>query len=102
MKIQRLAIFIAEKRSQLAYTDFKIATPPVIPEGPIKTEKHTFRIETVTTGLDPLPYSFAPLPDGSILLTEKTRGLSIISPDGKQSELIKGTPQAHDDIKLLN
>ena len=27
-KIQRLAIFIAEKRSQLAYTDFKIAAPP--------------------------------------------------------------------------
>jgi aldose sugar dehydrogenase len=97
VKIRRLAIFISEKRSQLAYTDFKVSTPPTIPDGPIKSEKQTFRIDTVATGLDPLPYSIAPLPDGSILLTEKTRGLSIISPSGKQSELIKGTPKAYDD-----
>jgi aldose sugar dehydrogenase len=97
VKIRRLAIFISEKRSQLAYTDFKISSPATVPEGPIKSEKHTFRIETFVTGLDPLPYSIASLPDGSILLTEKTRGLSIISPSGKQSELIKGTPKAYDD-----
>jgi glucose/arabinose dehydrogenase len=48
-------------------------------------------------GLDPLPYSIAPLPDGRILLTEKTRGMSIVSRNGEQSELIRGTPQAHDD-----
>lgn len=96
-KIRRLAIFISEKRSDLAYTDFKIATPPKIPEGTITSEKQSFRIETVASGLDPLPYSIAPLRDGTLLLTEKTRGLSIISKDGKQSELIKGTPKVHDD-----
>ena len=96
-KIRRLAIFISEKRSNLAYTDFKVALPPTIPEGPIKSEKHAFRIETVAEGLDPLPYSIAPLRDGRILLTEKTRGLSIVSPSGKQSELIRGTPKAYDD-----
>jgi aldose sugar dehydrogenase len=97
VQIQRLAIFISEKRSQLAYTDFKVSAPPIVPEGPIKSEAHTFRIETVVTGLAPLPYSIASLPDGSILLSEKTRGLSIISPSGKQSELIKGTPNAFND-----
>jgi glucose/arabinose dehydrogenase len=97
VQIRRLAMFISEKRSELGYTDFKIGSIPAVPEGPIKSERHTFRIETVVTGLDPLPYSIAPLPDGSILLTEKTRGLSIISPSGKQSELIKGTPKAYDD-----
>jgi aldose sugar dehydrogenase len=97
VKIRRLAMFISEKRSQLGYTDFKVSAPPTIPEGTIKSEKHSFRIETVVSGLDPLPYSIAPLPDGSILLTEKTRGLTIISPEGKQSELIKGTPKAYDD-----
>jgi glucose/arabinose dehydrogenase len=96
-RIQRLAIYISERRANLTYTDFKIATPLAIPEGVIESEVHDFRIETVATGLDPLPFSIAPLPDGRILLTEKTRGLSIISADGVQSELIRGAPQAHDD-----
>jgi glucose/arabinose dehydrogenase len=69
----------------------------VIPEGVIESEVHDFRIETVASGLDRLPFSIAPLPDGRILLTEKTRGLSIISADGEQSELIRGTPRAYDD-----
>ncbi len=97
VKIRRLAISISEKRSNYTYTDFKIATPPAVPEGTTKSEQHAFRIETVATGLDPLPYSIAPLPDGRILLTEKTRGLSIISPSGQQSELIRGTPKVYAD-----
>jgi glucose/arabinose dehydrogenase len=96
-RIQRLAIYISEQRASLTYTDFKIAAPLALPEGVIESEVHDFRIETVAKGLDPLPSSIAPLPDGRILLAEKTRGLSIISPDGAQSELIRGTPQAHDD-----
>ena len=96
-EIQRLAIFIGEKRSELGYTDFKIGAPPSIPEGVVKSEEHSFRIETVITGLDPLPYSIAPLPDGRILLSEKTRGLSVISRTGEQLELIRGTPQVFDD-----
>jgi glucose/arabinose dehydrogenase len=97
VRIRRLAIYISERRSDLAYTDFKIAHAPPIPEGTVQSEEEKFRIETVAAGLDPLPYSIAPLPDGQILLTEKTRGLSVISPGGAQSELIRGTPQAHDD-----
>ena len=96
VKIQRLAIFIAEKRANLAYTDFKVAAPPVIPDGSIKTKEHSFRVETVATGIDRLPYSIAPLPDGRILVTEKTRGLRVIAKDGT-SALVKGTPQAFDD-----
>src|SRR5262245_6903827 len=95
--IRRLAIFISERRHDLTYTDFKIGSAPAIPQGTLQSEEHAFRIETVTDKLDPLPYSIAPLPDGRILLTEKTRGLSIISPSGEQSALIRGTPQAFDD-----
>jgi aldose sugar dehydrogenase len=96
-KIQRLAIHIAEKRTNLGYTDFRVATPIVIPDGVIKSKEHSFRIETVANGLDRLPYSIAPLPDGRILVTEKTRGLRIVSKDGSVSEVIKGTPRAYDD-----
>jgi glucose/arabinose dehydrogenase len=96
-QIQRLAIYISEQRSNLAYTDFKVATPPFVPEGRIESEKQAFRIEKVAGGLDPLPYSIAPLPDGRILLTEKTRGLSIVSRNGERSELIHGTPHVYDD-----
>lgn len=95
--IQRLAIYISERRANLAYTDFKIGAPLVIPADVLKSEEHDFRVDTVATGLDPLPFSIATLPDGRILLTEKTRGLSIISRDGVQSELVRGTPAAFDD-----
>ena len=97
VKIRRIATLITEKRANFSYADFRIAAPPSLPEGAISSEKQTFRVETFATGLSPLPYSIAPLPDGSMLLTEKTRGLSIISKEGKQSPLIRGTPKVFDD-----
>ncbi|HMA12198.1 MAG TPA: PQQ-dependent sugar dehydrogenase, partial [Steroidobacteraceae bacterium] len=96
-KIRAIATFVAERRANYSYTDFRIAAPPSVPEGVVSSEAGSFRIETVATGLAPLPYSLAPLPDGSLLLTEKTRGLSIISKQGRQSELIRGTPQVFND-----
>jgi len=41
------------------------------------------------------------MPDGSFLLTERERGLSIISADGVQSELISGTPHTGDSIEVM-
>ena len=96
-QIQSLAIFISERRFGRTQTDFKVDAPLVMPEGKIESEQHNFRIETVARNLHPLPFSIAPLPDGRILLTEKTRGLSVISKDGEQSDLIQGTPKAYDD-----
>jgi len=95
--IRRLAIFIGEQRAALSYADFKVATPPAIPTGPVASEEHDFLVEIVAEGIDPLPYSIALLPDGRMLVTEKTRGLRIVSQDGALSELIRGTPQAFDD-----
>jgi glucose/arabinose dehydrogenase len=102
-QIRGLAILISERRADLGRRDLKVDAPLVIPAGPIASERHGFRIETVASGLDPWPFSIAPLPDGRILLTEKMRGLRIISPNGEQSELIQGTPEAYDDgIVLLS
>ena len=67
-QIQGLAIYVSERRSNFVYSDFNVTTPFEIPTDIIRTELHEFRIETVATGLDPLPFSIAPMPDGSILL----------------------------------
>lgn len=95
--IQRLATYIAERRSDLAYTDFKVELAPALPQGPLTSERAAFRVEEVAKGIDRLPYSIAPLPDGRILVTEKTRGLRIVSADGKLSDFVRGTPQVFDD-----
>ncbi|MET0282061.1 MAG: PQQ-dependent sugar dehydrogenase [Steroidobacteraceae bacterium] len=95
--IRRLANFIGEKRADLSYADFRIAAPPAVAAGVIRSEAQAFSVETVATGLAALPYSIAPLPDGSILLAEKTGGLRIISADGRQSDPIRGTPQTFND-----
>jgi glucose/arabinose dehydrogenase len=95
--IKGLAIYVAERRADRRFTDFKTEAPLIIPEGPVESELETFRVEEITNQLHYLPYSIAPLPDGSILVTEKTQGLRIISADGSLSEPVKNTPTAYDD-----
>jgi glucose/arabinose dehydrogenase len=99
--IQGLAIFVAERRVDRVFTDFKFEEPLQIPADTISTELHDFRVEVVATGIDPLPYSIAVLPDRHILLTEKTKGLRIVSPDGELSELVRSTPIVHDDAMMI-
>jgi glucose/arabinose dehydrogenase len=96
-RIWNLALYVAEQRQGTTILDKRADIPLNIPEGVIESERHAFRIETIADGLDPMPFSIEPLPDGRILLSERMRGLSIISRDGKQSELIKGTPKVYDD-----
>jgi len=92
LQIKNIALFVSETRSGLDYADFKYDAPFSLPTQTIATELHSFTSETVIDGLDPLPFSIAPLPDGRILLTEKKRGLSIVAPEGEQSPYIAGTP----------
>jgi glucose/arabinose dehydrogenase len=91
-QIKGLAIYVGERRLGLVYTEFRYDTDIQIPSGPIRSEAHEFHVETFADGLDPMPFGIAPLPDGSFLLTEKERGLSIVSPEGVQSHPIEGTP----------
>ena len=96
-QIRTLAIFISEERARMTFADFRVTTPLAVPGGTLSSELHDFRLDTVIEDLDPLPYSIAPLPDGRILLTEKMRGLSIVTADGEQSDLIAGSPEGYDD-----
>lgn len=96
-QIKAVATYIAEMRASYTYADFRIGSAPELPQGSIRSEKHAFRIEPFATALTSLPYAIAALPDGSVLLSEKTGGLRIISPDGRQSEPLRGTPAAFND-----
>jgi glucose/arabinose dehydrogenase len=95
--IRNLALLIAESRANITYETFNYNAPLAMPEGVLSGELHSFRLETVAIDLDAQPFSIEPMPDGSILLTEKKFGMRIISPTGEKSELIQGTPQAYAD-----
>ena len=96
-EIRGLAIYIAERRVERLFTDFKTGGALTLPEGVVGSHLHDFRIEVITNQLDPLPFSLAPLPEGGFLVTEKTQGLRQVSADGAVSALITGTPLAFDD-----
>ena len=96
-QIRTLAIFISEERAATPFTDFRLASPLEITKEILTSEHHDFRLEVVIDDLEPLPFSIAPLPDGRILVTEKLKGLSIVTADGVQSELLKGAPEGYGD-----
>jgi glucose/arabinose dehydrogenase len=94
-QIRQLAIFVAETRAGMVFSDFRVGAPFELPLDPVDSKRHRFQLEPVIEGLDRYPYSIAALPDGRILLTEKTRGLTIVSTLGVQSSLIEGAPIGH-------
>jgi len=90
--IRSLAILIAERRVDRRFTDFRMDAPLEIPTTHFASELVAFHLETLATGIDPYPFSIAPLPDGTWLVTEKTRGLTIVQADGSRSPPIEGVP----------
>jgi glucose/arabinose dehydrogenase len=100
-QIWNLALYVAEQRQGTTILDKRNDIPVVLPTGTVTTEKSAFQIRQITAGLDPMPFSIAPLPDGRILLSERMRGLRIISPDGSKSDYIEGTPLVYDDSNLF-
>ena len=93
--IHNLALYVAEQRQGTTIVDKRANIPLAIPDTVVETERHAFRIETIVAGLDPMPFSIAALPDGRFLVTERMRGLSIVSAAGKQSAIIPGSPPAY-------
>ena len=99
-QIKTLAIWIVETREGLLYSDFNFTDELTLPTGTIRTRAYNLKIEVLTAGLDPLPYSLAVLPDGHVLVTEKMSGLRLITPGGELSALIEGTPAVYDDGQI--
>lgn len=100
-QIWNLALYVAEQRQGTTILDKRDGLALALPAGRLSSERHAFRIEPIAEGLDPMPFSIAPLPDGRILLAERMRGLSIISPDGTRSGPIEGTPPVYADSRMF-
>jgi len=88
-QIGRLLAYLRIKSGQLA----KAAPPVPDPtDRVIKSEKQTFRIEVVASGID-TPWGEVFLPDGRMLVTERTGHIRIIDADGKlEPQPVKNTP----------
>ena len=69
----------------------KMGPVPDITGKVIKTQKASFKVETLAKGLDQ-PWGFAFLPDGRIILTERAGRIRFLDQAGKLSESVKGTP----------
>ena len=91
--VQGLAIYIADVRAgRSEYFDFQVVDEELkIPEEPIKSELVNFRLEVLSSEIHKHPFSIAPMRDGRVLVTEKTRGLRIVRADGSVSEIVDGT-----------
>ncbi len=58
----------------------------------VETKTGPVRIETLARGLES-PWGLAFLPDGRMLVTERTGRLRIVSPDGALSQPLRGVPE---------
>jgi len=99
--IKGLAIFVGERRLGQRFAEFGFDRKINVPEELQYSEVHNFRLETFASGLAPMVFSIHPLPDGSMLLTEKERGLSLVSADGLQSAPLQGTPETGGSFDFL-
>ena len=76
-----------------AYALGRIPLPGVPANTTIKSERHTFRLETVADGLD-TPWGIVFLPDGSMLVSDRIGTLRAIAKDGKlDPDPIRDTPK---------
>ena len=100
-EIRGLAMYLMETRNNVGYVTSNYDTDFTLPDEVFETSLHDFSLEIIAEDLDPLPFSIEPMPNGDILVTEKTKGVRIIRQGGERSDLIQGTPTAFDDIYRL-
>lgn len=90
-QIRSLVIFLREKEKQnlTKGTDFPVPSPDKV----TKTELHDYRIETLLEKGLKDPWGLAFMPDGRMLVTEKSGRLRFLEKDGKlDPQVIEGTP----------
>lgn len=96
-QIERLAMLILELQAGFTYDGVDpLGVPLQVPAEAIPNELYSLKLESLAGDLH-FPFSIAPLPDGRVLVTEKSRGLTIVAPDGSRSGPILDTPPVYDE-----
>ncbi|HEX2099864.1 MAG TPA: PQQ-dependent sugar dehydrogenase, partial [Candidatus Synoicihabitans sp.] len=90
-QIRALVVYIHETRVDYERRPDTLPSPP--PDHVFKTAEHSFRVEVVTDGVS-TPWGMAWLPDGRMLVTEKSGDLRVIEKDGTLlRRAVSGTPR---------
>lgn len=96
-QIRRLAMLILELQAGFTYDSVDpLGQPLQLSDHIYRSEKHSFQLQFVADKLQH-PFAIAALPDGRILYTEKSVGLSVLSPDASIKTLIQDTPRVYND-----
>lgn len=90
--IRAMVIYIREQRAQYK----RKRTTATQPGGVLDSALHRFKIETVADGLA-TPWAIGFLPDGRMLVTEKSGRLRVIAGGKLLPEPIRGTPAVRDE-----
>ncbi len=93
-EIKSIALYVAERRAGQRFQDRNPDTPLAVPDGVHATDSHAFRLEVVARDLTPLPFSIAPMPNGDILMSEKTGQLLLVHPNGSRTP-IRNAPHGY-------
>lgn len=87
-EVRSLVVYIREQRDK--HSASPVAVPTADENAIVTTTHHRFRVETVTEDVDS-PWGINWLPDGTMLITEKSGDLRLWQ-NGELSAPIKGTP----------
>ena len=93
-EIRAMVIFIREK-AEAARREATVFAKP-LPDTPVKSEEHSFKVETVVEGVE-TPWSVAFLPDGRMLVTEKPGRLRIVENGALAPAPVAGIPRVWSD-----
>ncbi|HEV3486930.1 MAG TPA: PQQ-dependent sugar dehydrogenase, partial [Vicinamibacterales bacterium] len=89
-EIRAMVVYIRETAGKAKAAG--LAYPTAAPNAIVNSEKHTFKLETVVEGVT-TPWGIDRLPDGRMLITEKTGTLRVADANGKLSpEPVQNVP----------
>ena len=90
LEIRSLVVFIREQAGQARTQGMKVASPVV--DKVVESEQHAFKLQTVVEGLD-TPWGLGFLPDGRLLVSERSGRLLVITPGQPLGDPIAGIPR---------